>query len=44
MAEKPGNVYLAFYIIACICSFGAVWFVKNLISHAIYDANNMKKK
>ena len=41
--KKPSNIYLAVYIIACICTLGAVWFVRNLISHAIYEAQQMNK-
>lgn len=42
--KKPGNVYLAVYMIAVIISLGSIWFVKNMISHAIYDANQTEKK
>ena len=42
-ANKPSGVYLAIYIIACICSFGAVWFLRSLITHAIYEAQQLNK-
>lgn len=37
--KKLSSIYLAVYVLACILSLGTVWFVKNLITHAIVDAN-----
>jgi len=35
---KIGSIGHAFYIIACIFSFGAVWICKLIIQKAIVDA------
>jgi hypothetical protein len=34
---KPNVVYYVFYYLACIFSLGIVWFVRSLISHAVYE-------
>lgn len=42
--KRPGQFYLVIYVLATVFTLGGVWFVKNMISHAIYDANQQEKK
>lgn len=40
---KPGQLYFAVYVIGVVCTFGALWLVKNMIQHAIHDAMQPEK-